>query len=193
MKESDREDLASSSGLEPYAHGGDAVGVASGRGDAGQPLSSEIKAIACRSRSEMEKATLRPPSWARRTQTRRSRRPCACVEVPGARTGRSCRSPSNERATPVGTAERSENVPDGTADTNANRKSDDPILPTKRANKAGTPVAESAEERGSPEGNAPMEVFAPDTEPKPARYRCGSCGIVEVRFTSTAIPEGGAV
>ena len=50
--------------------------------------------------------------------------------------------------------ERSENVSDGNADMNANRKSDDPIVPAKRANKTGTLVAESAEERGSPKGNA---------------------------------------
>ena len=43
MKESYRENLASSSGLEPYADDGDIVGVASGRGDTGQPLSSEIR------------------------------------------------------------------------------------------------------------------------------------------------------
>ncbi len=36
---------------------------------------------------------------------------------------------------------------------NANRKSDDPIVPAKRANKTRTLVAELAEERGSPKGN----------------------------------------
>ena len=35
----------------------------------------------------------------------------------------------------------------------ADRESDDSIVPEKRANNAGTPVAESVEERGSPEGN----------------------------------------
>ena len=34
----------------------------------------------------------------------------------------------------------------------ANRKSDGPIVPAKRANKPGTPGTESAEERGSPKG-----------------------------------------
>ena len=61
MKESHREDLASRSGLEPYADGGDTVGVASGRGDTGQPLSSEIKTLVCRSSSGLEKATSRAP------------------------------------------------------------------------------------------------------------------------------------
>jgi hypothetical protein len=51
-----------------------------------------------------------------------------------------------------GRAERSENVSDGTADMNANRKSHGLIVPEKRVNKTGTPAAESVEERGSPEG-----------------------------------------
>lgn len=61
MKESDREDLASNSGLEPYADGGDIVGVASGRGDTGQPLSSEIHPFVCRSWTDKEKATSSAP------------------------------------------------------------------------------------------------------------------------------------
>ena len=57
MKESYREDLASHSGLEPYAGGGNSAGVASGRGNTGQLLSSEIITFVCRSCSDMEKAT----------------------------------------------------------------------------------------------------------------------------------------
>jgi len=45
MKESYREDLASYSGLEPYAGDGNIAGVASARGNAGQPLSSEITCL----------------------------------------------------------------------------------------------------------------------------------------------------
>ena len=56
MKESYREELASRSGLEPYAGDGDIAGVASVRGNAGQPLSSDIKTFVCRSCSDMEKA-----------------------------------------------------------------------------------------------------------------------------------------
>ncbi len=56
MKESYRENLASDSGLEPYAGDGDVAGVASVRGNAGQPLSSEIILFACRSCPDMEKA-----------------------------------------------------------------------------------------------------------------------------------------
>jgi hypothetical protein len=61
MRESDREYLASSSGLEPYADGGNVVGVASGRGDAGQPLSSDINVFVCRSYSDTEKAKFTVP------------------------------------------------------------------------------------------------------------------------------------
>ncbi len=61
MKESYREDLASCSGLEPYAGDGNIAGVASARGNAGQPLSSEIITFACRSCSDLEKAISSPP------------------------------------------------------------------------------------------------------------------------------------
>jgi len=57
MKESYREDLASHSGLEPYAGEGDLAGVASARGSTGQPLSSDITISVRRSCSVREKAT----------------------------------------------------------------------------------------------------------------------------------------
>lgn len=57
MKESYREDLASHSGLEPYAGDGSIAGVASARGNAGRLLSSEIITSACRSCPDREKAT----------------------------------------------------------------------------------------------------------------------------------------
>ena len=65
MQESYREDPASHPGLEPYAVGGNAGCVASGRGSVGQLLSSEIILFACRSRSDREKATSSPPPEAR--------------------------------------------------------------------------------------------------------------------------------
>ncbi len=57
MKESYREDLASNSGLEPYAVDGNIGGVASARGNVGQLLSSEIFTSVCRSCSDLEKTT----------------------------------------------------------------------------------------------------------------------------------------
>lgn len=56
MKESYRENLASCSGLEPYAGDGNIAGVASARGNVGQPLSSEIITSVCRSCPDLEKA-----------------------------------------------------------------------------------------------------------------------------------------
>ena len=56
MKESYREDLASSPGLEPYAGDGNIAGVASARGNAGQPLSSDITIFVCRSCPDLENA-----------------------------------------------------------------------------------------------------------------------------------------
>ena len=57
MKESHREGLASHSGLKPYAGEGNLAGVASARGNAGQPSNSEISTSACRSCPDREKAT----------------------------------------------------------------------------------------------------------------------------------------
>jgi hypothetical protein len=65
MKESYREDLASNSGLEPYAVDGNIEGVASVRGNVGQLLSSEILTFVCRSYPVREKATSSPPQLAR--------------------------------------------------------------------------------------------------------------------------------
>ena len=48
MKESYEENLASDFGPDPYAGGGNTPGVASARGNAGQPLSSEIITSVCR-------------------------------------------------------------------------------------------------------------------------------------------------
>ena len=63
MKESHREEVASHSGLEPYAGDGNVAGVASARGNAGQPLSSEIITSVCRSCPDLEKATSSTPLW----------------------------------------------------------------------------------------------------------------------------------
>ena len=53
----------------------------------------------------------------------------------------------------------------------ARGKSDGLVVPAKQANKAGTPVAESAEERGPPKGNVACYLLAPDTEPEHAWHR----------------------
>jgi hypothetical protein len=48
---------------------------------------------------------------------------------------------------------RSEKATSRTADMHVTEESDDLVVPAKRANKAGTPAAESVEERGSTKGN----------------------------------------
>ena len=59
------------------------------------------------------------------------------------------------------TAERNgqKNVSDGNADMNADRKSDDSIVPAKRANKTRTLAAELVEERESPKGNTNQKAL----------------------------------
>ena len=88
-QESYKEELAIYFGLDPYAGDGDISGVASARGNAGQPLSSEIILLVCRRRPDVRKATSIVPSLARCGWTRRSQRPWACADIPNARTGRS--------------------------------------------------------------------------------------------------------
>ena len=62
MKESHRENLASSSGHEAYAGSSNVPGVAWASGDAGQPLSSEIHVAVCRPCTDKGKATSSSPS-----------------------------------------------------------------------------------------------------------------------------------
>ena len=61
MKESYKEQLAIDFGHKPYAGSGDAPGVAWVRGDAGQPLNSEIKIPVCRPCTDRGKATSSSP------------------------------------------------------------------------------------------------------------------------------------
>ena len=62
-------------------------------------------------------------------------------------------------------AGRSEKAFCRNADMHVSRESDGPIVPRKRANKAGRMAAESVEGRGSTKGNATRTLLAPDTEP----------------------------
>jgi hypothetical protein len=93
MKESYREGLASRSGPESYAGGGNIAGVATAGVRAGQPLSSEITHLACRPRPDKGKATSTLALLASRRRTRRSLRTWACAETSIARTGRSWELP----------------------------------------------------------------------------------------------------
>ena len=192
MKESDREDLASSSGLKPYAGDGNIVGVAWVRGDAGQPLSSEINPV-CRPCTDKGKATSRSPHGKESVDTAESETLSMCRN--SKRENREILLVSTEKADKsCHEAERSVNVTDGTPDTNVNRKSDDSILPAKWANKVGTPAAESAEERESPKGKALTGKSVSGTEPVYAEFYNESYGSVGMmKIIPTVIPEGGAV
>ena len=64
--------------------------------------------------------------------------------------------------------ERSENASGGTADMHVSGKSDDFVVPTKLANKTGTPVADSMEGRRSPKSSCVRFAIAPDTVPDQA-------------------------
>ena len=65
-----------------------------------------------------------------------------------------------------GGEERSEEAHRRTSDMHVAGESDGPIVPKKRANKAGpTAAAESVEGRGPTKGNAEQPVLVPVTEP----------------------------
>ena len=68
--------------------------------------------------------------------------------------------------------ERSANATGGTADAYAVGKSDGSIVPSTRANKAVTAVAESAEERESPKRSHVRFDIVPDTVPELCDSRC---------------------
>src|SRR5210317_1823846 len=93
MKESHGEDLASHSGLEPYAVDGDVLGVALVRGTGRPAIELRNLRFACRPRNGDGKATCNWALMASLGVTRRSRRTCACLETPNARTGRSQQLP----------------------------------------------------------------------------------------------------
>ena len=158
MQESHKEDLANHFGLEPYAVDGNIGGVASARGNVGQLLSSEIITFVCRSRPDLEKATSSLPLLARYRRTRRSLQNL-CMR------GHSKRENREIPSVCWCYQERFENSPGGTANMNADGKSDGFVLPTKRANKVAAATAESVEERRSPKGSGVTLVSIPDTAP----------------------------
>ena len=69
------------------------------------------------------------------------------------------------------------------------RESDGPIVPEKRANKAGPKaVAESVEGRGSTKGNATQALLAPDTAPGKR-----GIGLSSVREWQSGDPAGARI
>ena len=91
--------------------------------------------------------------------------------------GNSMRENRETQATPSpdGGGGRSEKAKRRTPDVHVAGESDGPIVPAKRANKAGTLAAEFVEERGSPKGNADQKA-SPRTQSHKRRVApAGTC------------------
>ena len=156
MKESYRENLASSSGHEPYAGSSNVPGVAWGSGDAGQPLSSEIKVPVCRPCTDKGKATsssasrqaedghggVVEPEHVSKFQAREPGDPSNIQRGGGT-------TPQRQHS-----VDRPVNVSNGSTGMHVVRKSDGSIVPAKFANKGGPKApAEWMEERDPVERN----------------------------------------
>ena len=150
-------------------HGNDAGEALTGA-HAGQPLSSEITNSACRPCSDRGKATLMGDANRKPLHGRRG------VEDPEHAWKLYAREPGD----PGNSDGKAGTVRKGqcrTPDMHVSRESDGPIVPEKRANKAGLKAAaESVEGRGSTKGNAERTLLAPDTEPG-KRRRIGLRGV----------------
>ncbi len=145
MKESYSEVLARHAGPESYADRGNTLGVATAGVHAGPVLSSVTfqsrvptlfrlwKATSFVRYCKHDSSTAESKTWCMYGNFKRENR-----EIPSA--------PWRRRRG------RSANLTEGTAGMHADGKSDGSIIPTTRANKAATAVAESVEERESPKG-----------------------------------------
>ncbi len=167
MKESYSEVLARHAGPESYAGGGNTVGVATAGVHAGAVLSSVNRFISCAdvvqtaegniassANGKHEVSTAESKTWCMCGNSKRENR-----EIPSAPWRRRPGRPAN--------------LTEGTAGMYADGKSDDFIVPAKRANKTGTPAAEFVEGRRSPKRSHVRYVVAPDTEPESAILKAG--------------------
>ena len=178
MKESYKEQPAIDFGHKPYAGSGDAPGVAWVRGDAGQPLSSEIKIPVCRPCTDRGKATslslprqgegghggVGDPVHVSKFQARESGEPVGIRD---------------DKPPPRGfKTDRWFNVSDGNDQTHASRKSDGSVVPAKSANKGACEAsAEWMEERDPAKRNA-AQPAPPRTQ---SRNEAGNVGLDRVR------------
>ena len=160
MKESYSEVLARHAGPESYAGGGNITGVATAGVHSGPVLSSVNRFIPCADvvqaaegnivrvfGGKHDSSTAESKTWCMNGNSKRENR-----EIPSA--------PWRRRQGRVA------NLTEGTATTYADGKSDDFVVPSTRANKAATAVAESVEERESPKGSI---VELPRTFRTPSR------------------------
>jgi hypothetical protein len=149
MKEPYEEGLANRLGPASCAGDGNIAGVAGTGVHAGQVLTSEITVSACRPCPDMGKATRKltlsgkSAGDAAESETLRM---CGTFQHGNRETSV---APCGDTS-PMGRSEKANRQP---SDMHVTEESDDLVVPGKRANKAGTPAAESVEERGSTKGN----------------------------------------
>ncbi len=167
MKESYSEVLARHAGPESYADRGNTLGVATAGVHAGPVLSSVNSFIPCADvvqtaegnivrafDAKHESSTAESKTWRMYGNFKRENR-----EIPSA--------PWRRRRG------RSENLTEGTANMYADGKSDGSIVPSTRANKAATAVAESVEERESPKGTVVHPPWTSRTQCRARRHLHG--------------------
>jgi len=163
MKDSYGEILARCAGPESYAGAGNSVGVAT----AGVRLGPEIESRnvhrrVCR--PSRAKGRLHPV--ARHGESDRGHGGIYGPGMGGNSKRENREIPAVPQVAVVGPRGRSANLSEGTADTDADGKSDGFVVPTKRTNKAATAVAESVEGRRPPKGSDGGHVCISDTAPK---------------------------
>ena len=184
MKEPYGEGPATHPDPESCAGRGNTAGEALTRAHAGQPSSSEITSIGvptlyCDGEGNTSGSVSRELSLdaaESETLSMRGNSVRGNRETPGS-------------SLPDGGGDRSEKASGRTSDMHGPGESDGPIVPKKRANKAGQPAAESVEERGPTKGNAQRTLHVPDAEP--GRRGIGLRGVREaakrdkkLRFTA---------
>ena len=159
MKEPYEEGLASRLGPASCAGDGNIAGVAGTGVHAGQVLTSEITTAACRPCPDMGKATRQMTLFGESSGDAAESKTLSMCETFQHGNRETPETPSPAMAGTVGEGD----MP--TSDMHVSGESDDLVVPEKRANKAGTPVAESVEERGSTKGNGISGGHMPDTAP----------------------------
>ncbi len=159
--------FARHAGPESYADRGNTLGVATAGVHAGPVLSSENSFIPCADvvqtaegnigralDGKHDSSTAESKTWRMYANSERENR-----EVPSAPWRRRQGRPAN--------------LTEGTANMYADGKSDGPIVPPTRANKAATAVAESVEERESPKGTVVHPPWTSRTQCRARRHLHG--------------------